>query len=139
MYFEHFRKYFHKAICQSGVVCNDWVIQVDPEVKAKKLAEILGCKSQDDTAIHETLMNSKAIDITRYANQTVNEDEKRRSLIMPFRPVIEVPNETAFITEDPLKIITRKDSLNGIPIITVSQAFRLKNYPTFPYFQFFTN
>lgn len=117
---EYFRKYFHKAICQSGVATNDWVLQVDPEVKAKKLAEVLGCTSQDYRDIYDTLMNSTALDMTRFANQTVNEDEKRRSLVMPFRPVIEVPNETAFITEHPLKIIMKKDSLNGFPIITVS-------------------
>lgn len=36
------RKYFHKAICQSGTALHEWLIQTDPVGKSKKVAELLG-------------------------------------------------------------------------------------------------
>lgn len=41
MYRSH-RKYFHKAICQSGTALHEWLIQPDPVGKSKKIAELLG-------------------------------------------------------------------------------------------------
>lgn len=47
-----YSKYFHKVICQSGVALNEWAIERHPEEKTRKLAKLLGCKSQDP---HEIL------------------------------------------------------------------------------------
>lgn len=95
---------------------------MDPVVKARKLAKILGCKdTSNDKDVHDTLMKAPATELVRQANHTVSEDEKRRSLVMPFRPVIEELNhEDAFIKQHPLKILKQKDFLSGIPIMTVS-------------------
>lgn len=102
---------------------NDWVLQVDPIEKACKLAKLLGCQdTSNHEHVYETLINAPATEITRQANHTVSEDEKRRSLIMPFRPVIEkLNNVDAFVTEHPLKTLKQNDILLDIPIITVSK------------------
>ncbi|XP_063709566.1 juvenile hormone esterase-like [Culicoides brevitarsis] len=114
------RKYFHKAICQSGVVMNDWVLQVAPVEKSCKLAKLLGCKDvTDHQKVRETLLNASAEDIARQANHTVSEDEKRRSFIMPFRPVVESQNTVdPFVKEHPLITIQRQDTLSDIPLIS---------------------
>lgn len=53
------RKYFHKAICQSGTALHEWLIQPDPVGKSKKVAELLGFRggSQSETLgkMHKTL------------------------------------------------------------------------------------
>lgn len=46
------RQYFHKAICMSGVSYNPWVLQSNPEAKARKLAELLGAKSTSDNDVY---------------------------------------------------------------------------------------
>lgn len=52
------RKYFHKAICQSGVSFMPWVIQTNPEEKTRLLAEICGCKAKTDAKILGILFES---------------------------------------------------------------------------------
>lgn len=42
------RPYFHKAICQSGLSYNPWVLQTNPEVYARRLAELVGAESMND-------------------------------------------------------------------------------------------
>lgn len=80
--------------------------------------------------MYETLIDASSTDITRLANHTVNDDEKRRSLVMPFRPVVEEMNHVdAFIKEHPLKILKQKDFLSGIPIITVSIPTFFSKWP----------
>lgn len=115
---ERSRKLFHKAICQSGVALNDWVFQIDPEVKAVQLAKLLGAKSDDPKEVLEVLMKADYKEITAIANQTMSPEEKRRGLPMPFRPTIEVLHKDAFITESPVELMKRKDIFKGIPIIT---------------------
>lgn len=101
---------------------NDWVLQVDPIEKACTLSKLLGC--QDITShenVYETLLNAPATEITRQANHTVTYDEKRRGLIMPFKPVVEELNKVdAFVKEHPLTTLKQKNFLQDIPIITVS-------------------
>lgn len=123
---ETFRKYFHKAICQSGVSLNDWVLQVGPIEKARKLSKLLGCQDiLDDQMVYKTLIDAPASEFVRLANHTVTEDEKRRSLVMPFRPVVEGShNHDAFIIDHPLNILNKKDFLSGIPLISVSTILK---------------
>uniref|UniRef100_A0A336MR08 carboxylesterase n=1 Tax=Culicoides sonorensis TaxID=179676 RepID=A0A336MR08_CULSO len=115
---EESRKYFHKAICQSGIALNDWALQEGPIEKARKLSKLLGAKDIDDKSVYETLINARAEDLIRKANHTVTADEKRRSFIMPFRPVVESLHKDAFIKDHPLKLLKKKNIYSGIPIIT---------------------
>ena len=112
------RKFFHKAVLQSGNALNDWVLQVDPEQKAIKLAQLLGCTSTKPEDLLETLMQADAYEITRMGNRTLSADEKRRGLPLAFKPVVEVPNESAFITKHPMELMKKKNIFGGIPIIS---------------------
>ena len=49
------KKYFHKAICQSGTALMEWAIQSQPERISRKIAEMAGCKATD---AREILSNS---------------------------------------------------------------------------------
>lgn len=45
------RKYFHKAICQSGTATMEWVVQGNPAEKTSKLAQLTGCKEASSKEI----------------------------------------------------------------------------------------
>lgn len=115
--YDFFRKLINKIICQSGTALLDWGFQVEPEKKAIKLAEELSCKSNSPEDILETLMNAVPEDMIRLAPKTSTSDEKRRGLPLPFRPVIEIPNASVFLMENPAKLLMTKDIFEGIPII----------------------
>lgn len=85
------RKYFHKAICQSGNALDDWAIQKHPEEKTRKLAKQLGCTETDPKAIIKYLKGFKdtAAVHAEYMG-TMSPDEKRRGLPMPFKPTVEI-------------------------------------------------
>lgn len=114
-----FRKYFHKAICQSGTATMDWVMQVAPMEKTIKLALSTGCKEastdkilgmclkkaifildnfevcKKNCEITEIflflahLMDVSASDLYNQTNLIMTPDEKRRGLPMPLKPVVE--------------------------------------------------
>lgn len=84
------RKYFHKAICQSGLATMDWVMQVNPEEKARALAKSVGFKGESDIEALEELMNCDPDKLIDSANAGLTEDEKRRGLPMAFKPVVDI-------------------------------------------------
>lgn len=84
------RKYFHKAICQSGDAVMEWSIQPNAEAKSKKLAEVLGCKETDSKKTLDFLRgidNLKTISMGYF--QVMTPDERRRGLPIVFKPNIE--------------------------------------------------
>lgn len=95
-----FRKYIHKAICQSGVFFNEWAWQFKAEDKARILAEELGLKSTvSDLEVVEFLTKVPAFELAYSSLKTLDTEELCRSIPMPFRPVIEeesVLNATLF-------------------------------------------
>lgn len=97
------KKYFDKAICTSGVAINEWVIQNYGVEKSRKLAELMGFKSNSDKDILEYLKNHKEpIHIYKHLLGTLTADEKRRGLPMPFKPVIEQMSDEAIVPKPPL-------------------------------------
>ncbi|XP_062708045.1 acetylcholinesterase-like [Aedes albopictus] len=112
------RKYFKRAICQSGVVCTDSFFQVDPEKKARKLAKLLGYKGCSDDGVYETLMKAPAHLIVKYQHDVADDDEKKLPMNFLFRPVIEqIESEDSIITASPQQILKQTDTID-MPLIT---------------------
>lgn len=49
------RRFFHKAICQSGSGNMEWVMGKQVDVKTRRLAELMGCSSKSDNEILGTI------------------------------------------------------------------------------------
>ncbi|XP_058463055.1 venom carboxylesterase-6-like [Malaya genurostris] len=114
------RNYFHKAIAQSGTVFNQWVLQKNPDGRARKLATLLGCKSSDnDRMVYETLMNATPQNLTDLQYQVFTDEERLVLVNFPFTPVIEVHGlnaEDPVVTDNPLKLIQKRFTTD-IPFI----------------------
>jgi carboxylesterase type B len=134
---EKSRKMIKGAICQSGCGLGDWVIQRDGIGRTKKLAQILGCESQDDNDIYETVMNAPLKELFRKGFAVNPKDEKRRNLNFVFKPVIERESSDAFMTKSPVELI--KQQKIDIPIIfgtcdkdgMIQTAFMMKIFNRF--------
>ncbi|XP_050097091.1 uncharacterized protein LOC126578507 [Anopheles aquasalis] len=111
------RQYFHRVICQSGVACSDFALQVEPTLKGRKLAECVGFTGSSDAKALETLMNAPAEQLIKHELQTLHESERYQELQFPFRPVVEANEPGAIITQHPQDAL--RSSLHPpIPIIT---------------------
>ncbi|XP_065077764.1 esterase B1-like [Ochlerotatus camptorhynchus] len=112
------RKYFNRAICQSGIVCTKSFFQTDPEQKARKLAKILGYKGNCDQGVYDTLMKAPAHLLVKHQHDVANEDEKKLSMNFLFRPVIEqIETEDSIITTTPEELLKQFDTIQT-PLIT---------------------
>lgn len=83
------RKYFHKAICQSGTAFGDWAFKKDVVERTRLLGKFLGCKGESDLEIYETLKNADLTKIQSDVMKVITPDEKRRSLPFIFKPTVE--------------------------------------------------
>ncbi|XP_053674710.1 esterase B1-like [Anopheles nili] len=111
------RKYFHRVICQSGVACSDFALQVEPSLKARKLAECLGYRGSSDTEALEVLLKAPAWELFKHQLATVGECERHQELQFPFRPVVEGDQPGAVVTQHPLDAL-QCELVPPIPIIT---------------------
>ncbi|XP_049298366.1 uncharacterized protein LOC125771618 [Anopheles funestus] len=111
------RKYFHRVICQSGVACSDFALQVDPSAKARKLAKCMGYHGSSDSEALDVLMKASAKALLKHQLETLGDEEQYQELKFPFRPVIERPHPGAIIIQNPLDALqTELDP--PIPLIT---------------------
>lgn len=83
------RNLIKRGIMQSGTAIGDWVIQNNPENKARILAKFLGSKGQTDKDVYETLMKATPKELLFNSLKAIHPDEKRRNLPLVFKPVIE--------------------------------------------------
>ncbi|XP_055620728.1 esterase B1-like [Toxorhynchites rutilus septentrionalis] len=114
---EESSKYFHKAICQSGVATSSLVLQKDPEVKARRLAQFLGCRGNTDREIYEFLHFVSAEDIAFHQKGALTEYEQTLDSLYPFKPVIESSDsENPILTESVLDVLMKPNRIS-IPII----------------------
>ncbi|XP_058463050.1 esterase B1-like [Malaya genurostris] len=114
---ESSRKYFHKAICMSGVSYNPWVLQSDPDGKARRLAVLLGAESSSDNDVYETLMKAPANDLVAKSPAVMTADEKRTDMFFSFTPVVEPGySEEPFLTENFISLMMNPN-MTSIPII----------------------
>lgn len=84
------RKYFHKAICQSGNAVMEWTFQPYAEEKSKSLAKCLGYAGNDSQKILEFLRGIDDLKtIYKEYFKVMTPDERRRGLPIVFKPNIE--------------------------------------------------
>uniref|UniRef100_A0A1Q3FMR4 Carboxylic ester hydrolase n=1 Tax=Culex tarsalis TaxID=7177 RepID=A0A1Q3FMR4_CULTA len=106
------RKYFHRVICQSGDACTESSFQVDPEGKARKLAQLLGCRGASDQDVLATLMKAPASLLTKLQNEVISPEERSCAMRFIFRPVIEQNlTEDSIITQKPEQLLKSFDTL----------------------------
>lgn len=114
---ESSRKYFHKAICQSGVAFTVWTEQMDAVSKTRNLAKFVGCVAESDDEIYETLMSAPADDLIAGSEQCVSDLDRSIYRIFAFSPVVEPKeSEDPFITENYVDIL-RNPNMTNIPLI----------------------
>lgn len=111
------RKMIKNAICQSGCALGDWVIQKDAVGVTKKLAKLLGAKTDSDEDALETLMSASAEDLFRLKAKPQSPDDRRRNLVFTFKPSIEIESFDAFMTKSPAELIKSQAGQIDIPII----------------------
>uniref|UniRef100_A0A182QKT1 Carboxylic ester hydrolase n=1 Tax=Anopheles farauti TaxID=69004 RepID=A0A182QKT1_9DIPT len=111
------RKYFHRVICQSGVACSDFALQVNPTEKARKLAHCLGYEGSSDNEALDVLLKAPAKLLFKHQLATLAASERHQELQFPFRPVVEGDAPEAIIVRHPIDSLqTELDP--PIPIIT---------------------
>uniref|UniRef100_A0A182PSD7 Carboxylic ester hydrolase n=1 Tax=Anopheles epiroticus TaxID=199890 RepID=A0A182PSD7_9DIPT len=111
------RKYFHRVICQSGVACSDFALQVVPSGKARKLAMCVGFEGSSDHEALAILLNAPAKELFKHQLATLADSERHEELQFPFRPVIERPHPGAIVVQHPL-VALQTELDPPIPLIT---------------------
>ncbi|XP_037041278.1 esterase E4 isoform X1 [Bradysia coprophila] len=111
------RKYFHKAICQSGSSLHEWLIQPDPVGKSKRIAELLGFEGGSQTETLDYLQGVEDLNgFQKHFGNVLSADEKRRGLPLCFKPCIEIDTPNAILTKSPLELMNRPNSVQ-IPVM----------------------
>ncbi|XP_061387741.1 carboxylic ester hydrolase [Musca vetustissima] len=120
MYSNHANKLFHKTIMQSGAANAEWVFQVNPAYKVRKLAEELGLKNTSDTKELLQFLQSPQITplhMLEKTLKTMTADERRRHLPLPFKPVIEDSQSPDAFIDQP--IVDRLKQVNSVEIPSI--------------------
>lgn len=91
---KHAKTLFQKAIMQSGVANMEWVFQWNPAYKTRRLAEVIGLKTNETKKLLKFLQSPqvKPLDILTKTLQVMTADERRRCMPFPFSPVVEDKN-----------------------------------------------
>lgn len=111
------RKFFHKAICQSGTALNVWVQQQQCANKTRQLAKSLGCALDDDEEIYKTLMAASALDLTMHSETCMSNDDRMSLRFFPFTPTVESSeSDKPFITENYIDLL-HKSNMTDIPLV----------------------
>lgn len=103
---------FHKAIMQSGSALNPWAWGQKNSVELANLLKP-GIKTEKEAL--EILVNAPVADLYSASIKITDnllDSSKRR----PFGPVVEKPNPTAFLTDNPIDILT-SGSFSQVPLI----------------------
>lgn len=111
------RTFINGAICQSGSALGDWVLQRDAVGVTKKLAKILGAKTDSDEDALEALMSASVEDLFRLKSKPQDPDDRRRNLVFTFKPSIELESDDAFMTKSPTELIKSQAGKINTPII----------------------
>ncbi|XP_077284974.1 carboxylic ester hydrolase-like [Arctopsyche grandis] len=104
---------FHRAILQSGNALSFWGVSEPGRAQrqAKKLGKIMDCPTDDNMQMIECLRTKDAKDII--ATDKLFYDWDYDPMI-PFRPVIEPPNENSFLSEDP-RVLFKEGRFAQVP------------------------
>ncbi|XP_037947250.1 esterase B1-like isoform X1 [Teleopsis dalmanni] len=118
-YADHANKYFHKAIMQSGTANMEWSFQSNPGYKTRKLAKLLGCESNKTSDIL-AFLQSDAVTADRILLSSpcvLTEDERRRGLPLPFKPVVEDKKSPDIFIKKP--ILESLQTINVVKVPTI--------------------
>lgn len=103
------RKYFHKAIMQSGLANMVWLIETKASDKTKELAKTLGCSSNKPIEIIEFLQNHNDIeDFFEPIYRPPKLEDIALGFSVPTKPVIEEESPEAVCTESSLESMRNK-------------------------------
>ncbi|GJQ87336.1 Est-6 [Trypoxylus dichotomus] len=99
------RGLFHRGFAQSGTALAPWVIRKDPEVKARVLAETVGCPTSDMACLKQ-----------RSAVQLVGTLSDGGALTIDFGPTIEPNSSSSFLTEMPYPLL-KSNKVLDVPLL----------------------
>uniref|UniRef100_A0A182PTX2 carboxylesterase n=1 Tax=Anopheles epiroticus TaxID=199890 RepID=A0A182PTX2_9DIPT len=107
------RKYFHRVICQSGVVCSSSFMQANPLEMAFNLARHFGYSGTSQQGALETLQRVPAKQLAKQQRKALGQNaEKQADLVFIFLPVVEQQlTEHSIITEPPEVLLKSYDTL----------------------------
>uniref|UniRef100_A0A182QBC1 Carboxylesterase type B domain-containing protein n=1 Tax=Anopheles farauti TaxID=69004 RepID=A0A182QBC1_9DIPT len=113
------QKYFHKAICQSGISVMEWVMQRDSINRTRTLARLINPQAKTDDKVYQTLMNADKVELMGLMVNTLSADEKRRGLPMPFKPVVEEGehDENTVVPMHPFVAMQQPGRIPPVPIV----------------------
>ncbi|XP_066154362.1 carboxylic ester hydrolase-like [Euwallacea fornicatus] len=103
---------FHRAIASSGTVLNPWAWG---RKNAVSLAQNLDPAVLTEAKALEVLMSASGDEIFN-ASLRFPSIIEHTNIRKPFGPVIETPNPTAFLTEDPVEL-WKSGKINDVPLI----------------------
>ncbi|KAK6622623.1 hypothetical protein RUM43_008465 [Polyplax serrata] len=93
---------FHRAIAQSGVCHNSWGLARKPRESAFKLAEYLGCKTNDEKKVLECLKAATPMDLVKYAKHILHDvDPNEYYTQNAFVPCVEPSGPDSVIDKHP--------------------------------------
>ncbi|ETN60643.1 carboxylesterase [Anopheles darlingi] len=111
------RKYFHRVICQSGVVCSSSFMQTDGVKMAFNLARYFGYKGSSQKGALDTLLNIPAVQLAKHQRKVLDTAAKHNDLVFVFLPVVEQTlTNDSIITQQPEQILKTYDTLQ-IPLL----------------------
>uniref|UniRef100_A0A182V9E8 Carboxylic ester hydrolase n=1 Tax=Anopheles merus TaxID=30066 RepID=A0A182V9E8_ANOME len=107
------RKYFHRVICQSGVVCSSSFMQANPLEMAFNLARHFGYTGTSQQGALETLQQVPAKQLAQQQRKALGQHaEKQSDLVFIFLPVVEQHlTEHSIITKPPEELLKSYDTL----------------------------
>ncbi|KAF2904194.1 hypothetical protein ILUMI_01986 [Ignelater luminosus] len=93
---------FHRGISQGGTALASWAIHKAPLKEAKRLGASLDCDTSSTKELVKCLKQTPAVEIIKnsYHSPIINGFP-----IAPFSPVVEKKSPTAFISDDPYKLL----------------------------------
>lgn len=108
---------FHKVIAQSGSAISEWALDRKPFEHAQELATLLGCKNTTSVEIVQCLRTVPWEDIIEVQNKYGDDAYANLDLGLGFvTPTIEPDLPGAFITEEPMDLLTHGDIPN-VPVM----------------------
>ncbi|XP_058123887.1 juvenile hormone esterase [Anopheles coustani] len=112
------QRYFHRAICQSGISIMEWAMQLDSVNRTRTLARLIDPAAKSDEEVYRTLLKADKVELMGLMLNTLTADEKRRGLPMPFKPVVEESiGPDTVVPVHPFVAMQQPNRIPPIPII----------------------
>ncbi|XP_049951779.1 esterase FE4-like [Schistocerca serialis cubense] len=108
---------FKNAIAMSGSALNPWAFSKNPSDRAIRYAKTLGYNGTTSTELLEFLKTIEARTLVVDRNSALSEEDSVSLFTCVWAPSIEPENDSAFLTEEPQKIIA-EGRFNKVPFMT---------------------